>query len=58
MKKIYISPNILVVAINNKSNILAGSPGITTSEGSAQQYEEVLGRQSHFSTWEDNSMEE
>ena len=54
MKKKYISPSILVVAINQQTYILAGSPGITTNEGPASGSSEVLGRQSRFSTWDDN----
>jgi hypothetical protein len=53
MKKSYISPSILVVALNHQTHILAGSPGIATSNGVASGSGEVLGRESSFSTWGD-----
>ena len=55
MKKKYISPSILAVAINYQTHILAGSPGVATSESSASGKSAVLGRQGSFSVWEDDS---
>lgn len=52
MKKLYISPSILVVAVNHQAHILAGSPGITTSNRAASREGEVLGRESRFSAWD------
>ncbi len=55
MKKKYISPSILAVAINHQTHILAGSPGITANAGPASGSSTVLGHQSSFSAWEDDS---
>jgi hypothetical protein len=55
MKKPYISPSTLVVTINHHSHILAGSPGITTSETSASQGSDVLSRSGSF--WDDDDEE-
>jgi hypothetical protein len=52
MKKQYIAPKTLTVNILH-THILAGSPGITTSETSALQGGEVLGRESSFSAWDE-----
>lgn len=45
MKKQYTSPSTLVVTITHQTHILAGSPGIATSEKSASGSSEVLSRQ-------------
>ena len=52
MKKKYISPSILAVAINHQTHIMAGSPGITTSNRAASREGEVLARESRFSAWD------
>lgn len=52
MKKHYISPITLVVTITQQSHILAGSPGIATSERSASGSSEVLSRKGG-SFWDD-----
>lgn len=53
MKKPYLSPSTLVIAITQRSYILTGSPGILTSQGPASGSCEVLSRRSG-SIWDDD----
>ena len=50
-KKQYISPTLQIVCLAQQTRILAGSPGIGTSEGPAMKDGEVLSRSGDF--WDD-----
>ncbi len=56
MKKQYLSPTTLVVSLTHCSNILAGSPGIITSESAADKNGTVLSRRGG-SFWDDDDDE-